>query len=170
MRHLITLILLMAGMTVAAHAAQIQLSAGGHDFTATLEDNTTAQAFVDQLPLTLNMDELNGNEKYCYLSTTLPAAPVNPGTIHAGDIMLYGSSCIVIFYKTFTTSYSYTKIGHIDNVENLQAALGAGDVSVTFSVPEPSDDEPLRGDVNGDGEVNIGDVTTLIDIILGKED
>ena len=64
----------------------------------------------------------------------------------------------------------FTKIGHIDNVENLQAALGTGNVSVTFSVPESSDDEPLRGDVNGDGEVNIGDVTTLIDIILGKED
>ena len=159
----------MAGMTVTAHTTHIQLSAGGHDFTATLEENATAQAFVDQLPLTLKMNELNGNEKYYYLSTTLPAAPVNPGTIQAGDIMLYGSSCIVIFYKTFNTSYSYTKIGHIDNVDNLQEALGAGSVSVTFSVPEPSDDEPLRGDVNGDGEVNIGDVTTLIDIILGKE-
>ena len=158
----------MAATNVLGQTAQIQLSAGGCDFTATLEENATAQAFVDLLPLTLNMSELNGNEKYFYLSTSLPAAPVNPGTIHAGDIMLYGSSCIVIFYKTFPTSYSYTKIGHIDNVENLQSALGTGNVSVAFSIPVPSNDEPLRGDVNGDGEVNISDVTALIDIILRK--
>ena len=168
MKQFITLLLLMAAMTVTATTTQIQLSAGGYDFTATLEENGTAQAFADLLPLTLNMSELNGNEKYFYLSTTLPSAPVNPGTIHAGDIMLYGSSCIVIFYKTFNTSYSYTRIGHIDDVEHLQSALGTGSVNVTFNIPAPSS-EPLRGDVNGDGEVNIGDVTAIIDIILGKE-
>ena len=166
MKHFIILLLIMAATNVMGQTTQIQLSAGGYEFTASLEDNATAQTCVDLLPLTLNMSELNGNEKYIYLSTSLPAAPVNPGTIHAGDIMLYGASCIVIFYKTFNTSYSYTKIGHIDNVGNLQSALGTGSVSVTFSVPVSPNDEPLRGDVNGDGEVNISDVTALIDIIL----
>lgn len=47
--------------------------------------------------------------------------------------MLYGSSTIVIFYKTFETSYSYTKIGHVDDVANLQQALGTGSVRVNFS-------------------------------------
>ena len=168
MKTFITLLSLMAALTFTGQAAQIQLSAGGYDFMATLEENETAQAFIDLLPMTLDMSELNGNEKYHYLSTTLPTAPMNPGTIHAGDIMLYGASCVVIFYKTFTTGYSYTKIGHIDDVEDLQAALGTGNVSVTFATPNPSTDNPLRGDVNEDGEVNIADVTALIDILLGK--
>ena len=86
------------------------------------------------LPLTLQMNELNGNEKYHYLSTSLPANASCPGTIHAGDILLYGSSCLVVFYKTFSTSYSYTRIGRIDNADNLANTLGSGNVSVTFHI------------------------------------
>ena len=71
------------------------------------------------LPLELNMKELNGNEKYVYLDNSLPTNSSNPKRINAGDVMLYGNNCLVIFYKSFDTSYSYTKIGHIDNLENL---------------------------------------------------
>jgi len=110
----------------------LSVRAGGYTFTAILEDNAAAQAFNEMCPLTVNMSELNGNEKYYYLDQSLPTQPSNPGTINAGDIMLYGSSCIVVFYKTFSTSYSYTKIGHITDVTNLAKALGTGSVSVTF--------------------------------------
>ncbi len=103
-------------------------------FIATLEDNATTRALVEMLPLTLQMNELNGNEKYHYLSTSLPANASCPGTIHAGDILLYGSSCLVVFYKTFSTSYSYTRIGRIDHVDNLANTLGSGNVSVTFHI------------------------------------
>ena len=71
------------------------------------------------LPHELNMEELNGNEKYVYLNTSLPTNPYNPKKINTGDVMLYGNNCLVIFYKSFETSYSYTKIGHIDNLPNL---------------------------------------------------
>ena len=33
--------------------------------------------------------------------------------------MLFGNNCLVIFYESFDTSYSYTKIGHIDNLDDL---------------------------------------------------
>ena len=78
------------------------------------------------------MNELNGNEKYHYLSSSLPTAAYQPGTIHAGDLMLYGNNCVVLFYETFNTSYSYTRIGAIDNPSGLASALGSGDVSVRF--------------------------------------
>lgn len=141
---------------------KMRVIVGDKVFNATLADNATADAFRELLPLTLDMTELNGNEKYNYLSTRLPNAPVNPGTIHAGDIMLYGNSCVVLFYKTFNTSYSYTRIGAIDDPTGLAEALGAGNVTVKFEMSS----EALYGDVNGDGEVNIGDVTNLINIIL----
>ncbi len=79
------------------------------------------------------MSELNGNEKYFYLKDSFPVNASNPGTIYKGDIMLYGSDCIVLFYKTFSTSYSYTKLGHIENAENLESVAGGGSVSVKFS-------------------------------------
>lgn len=112
----------------------LKLTIGQTSFTATLEDNATVKELQSLLPMTLQMDELNGNEKYCYLSSSLPMAASRPGTIHAGDIMLYGSSCIVIFYKTFSSGYSYTRIGHIDNVEQLAQAVGKGSVSVQFEM------------------------------------
>lgn len=107
---------------------------GKQDFTVTLAENETAEAFEAMLPMTVNMNELNGNEKYHYLSTSLPTAPTRPGTIQAGDLMLYGSSCVVLFYETFSTSYSYTRIGKIDNPAGLSKTLGTGSIEVTFEM------------------------------------
>ena len=112
----------------------MRLKIGNSTFTTTLYDNETATVFKTMLPLTVNMVELNGNEKYVDLPRSLPTNAGNPGTIQNGDLMLYGSSTLVLFYKTFSTSYSYTKMARIDDVTGLVAALGTGDVSVTFEL------------------------------------
>ncbi len=88
------------------------------------------------LPITVNMTELNGNEKYFHLSTNLPVNASNPATIHTGDLMIWGSNSLVLFYKTFSTSYSYTKLGRIDDVTGLAAAVGLGNVTVTYELGE----------------------------------
>ena len=85
------------------------------------------------LPLELDMSELNGNEKYYYLVTLLPSNPSRPGRIEAGDLMLYGSDCVVLFYQSFDTSYSYTRIGRLTNAEGIAEAAGTGSVTVTFA-------------------------------------
>lgn len=110
----------------------MKMKAGGYSFDIEYADNNTVEAFRKMLPVTLRMEELNGNEKYCYMDSSLPAASGNPGTINAGDIMLYGNNCVVVFYETFNTSYSYTRIGRIKNTANLKKALGSGNVEVTF--------------------------------------
>jgi hypothetical protein len=113
----------------------MNITIGNATFTATLEDNDTAKALVKQLPLTVDMSELNGNEKYYNLSSNLRAdAPSRPGTINEGDLMMYGDNCLVLFYKTFNTSYSYVKLGRIDNRTGLAKALGSGSAKITFSV------------------------------------
>ena len=112
----------------------ITLTIGDRSFTATMEQNSTSEAFRALLPLTLEMQELNGNEKYYYLSQSLPTNRTKVGTIHAGDIMLYGDNCVVVFYETFTTSYQYTPIGHITNPEGLKEALGSGKVTINFTI------------------------------------
>ena len=110
----------------------INIIIGSKTFTATLADSETGEAFAALLPLTVTMNELNGNEKYHYLNSSLPTAAYQPGTIHAGDLMLYGNNCVVLFYETFNSSYSYTRIGAIDNPSGLAEALGVGNVSVRF--------------------------------------
>ena len=112
----------------------MKIKIGNNTFTATLYNNATATAFTSLLPMTINMAELNGNEKYAELSSNLPVNASNPGTIKTGDLMLYGSSTIVLFYKTFSTSYSYTKLGRIDDVAGIDAALGSGNVTVRFEL------------------------------------
>lgn len=103
-------------------------------FEAQLESNDCAQAFAELLPAELVMDELNGNEKYHYLDSSLPSDPACPGRIETGDLMLYGRDCVVLFYESFDTSYAYTRIGHVSDVNGLAEALGAGSVTVTFDL------------------------------------
>lgn len=111
---------------------RLEVEAGGQIFTATLLDNPSTRALLQQLPMTVSMDELNGNEKYYYMSNPLPVNAERPGNIHAGDLMLYGSDCLVLFYESFSSGYSYTRLGSIDDPTGLAAALGDGNVTVTF--------------------------------------
>ena len=111
---------------------QIRIIIGNASFTATLEDNATTKAFKASLPITVNMTEQAGNEKFYYLPTALPTSTVTPGTIFAGDLMLWGNSCLVLFYETFSSPYSYTRIGKIDKPSGLSAAVGDRNITVTF--------------------------------------
>ena len=110
----------------------MKIKIGDSTFTATLYGNAAVAAFKSLLPMTVNMVELNANEKYFDLPGNLPASASNPGTIQAGDLMLYGSSTLVLFYKKFSTSYNYTRLGRIDDSTGLTAAVGSGNVTVTF--------------------------------------
>lgn len=111
---------------------ELIIEVGGQRFQASLYDNETAQALMERLPMTLNMEELHGNEKYYYLDEGLPTNVENIDRIQTGDIMLFGSDCLVLFYDDFSTSYSYTRIGHIEEEEALADVLGNGSVEVVF--------------------------------------
>jgi hypothetical protein len=109
------------------------MTVGERRFAITLADNAAARAFAALLPLALDMAELNGNEKHAELPKALPANPIRPGTIRNGDLMLYGSHTMVVFYLTFDSSYSYTRLGRVDDPAGLSEALGRRGVRVVFT-------------------------------------
>jgi hypothetical protein len=109
------------------------MTVGERRFAITLTDTAAAHAFTAQLPLLLDMSELNGNEKHADLPKPLPANASRPGTIRNGDLMLYGADTLVVFYLTFQSSYSYTRLGRVDDPSDLAGALGPRGVRVRFS-------------------------------------
>ena len=104
---------------IMENVTNINVSINNKKYNVIIENNESAKSFINLLPQEFNMQELNGNEKYVYMDSSLPTNPIKPKHIKSGDIMLYGSDCLVIFYKSFDTNYSYTKIGHIDNLPDL---------------------------------------------------
>jgi hypothetical protein len=120
--------------TANTDTMKIKITIGTNVFTATLQNNASAIAFKEKLPISINMNELNGNEKYFDLPSNLPANATNSGTVKTGDLMLYGSNTLVLFYKTFSTSYNYTRLARVDNTTGLADALGSGNLTVKFEV------------------------------------
>ena len=109
------------------------MTVGERCFAITLAETEAARAFAALLPLTLDMEELNGSEKKKELPNALPTNASQPGTIRNGDLLLWGSRTVVIFYLTFNSPYSYTGLGRVDDPAELAQALGRGDVRVVFS-------------------------------------
>lgn len=116
----------------AMKETRIKVRIGAKTFTATLADTPAASAFKAMLPLSLNMSDLHGNEKVSHLPSPLPSNDTNPGTLETGDLMLWNSKSVVLFYQTFSTPYSYTRLGRIESAGGLPSALGRGDVSIVF--------------------------------------
>ena len=104
------------------------------EYSITLEDNETVDVLINNMPFDLSMSNLNGNEFYSYLDFTLSTNSSNPGKINKGDIYLYGNNCLVIFYESFNTSYSYTKIGKLDDIEVLDNIKSKNNIIVSLEI------------------------------------
>jgi hypothetical protein len=132
LRLLVSVIILSASTALALETETMYVKIGDKAYSVVLNDNNTTKALRELLPMTVTMSEFNGNEKYYLLRNSLPSRPEHIGQIKSGDIMLFGDDCLVVFYKDFKTTYSYTRIGHIENAADLEQTLGRGSVTITF--------------------------------------
>ena len=82
--------------------------------------------------LTINMSKYGGFEQVGSIGSTLPSADTRI-TTNPGDIVLYSSNQIVLFYDSNT--WSYTKLGHINlSKSELTDLLGDEDVVLTLNL------------------------------------
>lgn len=108
-------------------------------WTATLAENSSAQALKELLgngPLTIEMHDYSNFEKVGPIGQNLPTNDERITTA-AGDIILYQGSSLVIYYDT--NSWSFTRLGRVDNVTQaeMKEVLGPGDVTATLSLTAP---------------------------------
>ena len=115
---------------------KMSVTIGDQSFAATLEDNAATRELVKMMgeaPISINMDDYSGFEKVGSLGRSL-TADNRQITTQAGDIVLYSGNQIVMFYGS--NSWSYTKIGKIDDLSGWEDALGNGSVTTVFSLVE----------------------------------
>ena len=112
----------------------LKISIGSQVFYANLQASESTSALMKQLPFTLSMVELNGNEKYAEIKQALPTQAESVGKIQSGDLLLYGNNVLVLFYESFSTPYRYTRIGKVTDTTGLAKALGTGNCQVKFDL------------------------------------
>ena len=112
---------------------QYYIKLNGKEFEFEFKDTEVANQIKSKLPFTVKMTNLNGNEVYYQFSgESFTTNHKSVGTINMGDIYLYQSNYLVLFYKTFTTSYSYTEIGKLKDATGLDTIIGSSDIEVEW--------------------------------------
>lgn len=83
--------------------------------------------------LTIQMSMYGGFEQVGSIGQRLPSQDVQTNT-SSGDIVLYSSSQLVVFYGS--NSWAYTRLGRItdQSAEEMRELLSRGDVTITISV------------------------------------
>ena len=102
------------------------------------ENNESAEALkalCEKEPLVSRMSMYGGFEQVGPIGARLPSHDVQTAA-SAGDIMLYSSNQIVVFYGS--NSWAYTRLGRITDRDAAGMAdlLGGGDVTITIGMED----------------------------------
>lgn len=131
---IIFILFLISCRVFGENMQNITLKTENAEYEAVLYDNSTVKELIKSFPMTITMSDLHENEKYYNLSKRFPTLNESVSTVNKGEIMLFGDNCLVIFYKSFSTYYKYTRLGYIKNYDDLEKSFGKGDIRITFEV------------------------------------
>ena len=115
---------------------KMNVQIGDTSFIATLENNVATSELMEimrEAPISISMSDYSGFEKVGSLGRSL-TTDNHQTTTSAGDIVLYNGNQIVMFYGS--NSWSYTRIGKIDDLTGWEDALGSGSITAVFSLVE----------------------------------
>ena len=116
----------------------LKMMIGDTEVSVDWENNESAEALKDlcaEEPLVIQMSMYGGFEQVGSIGTRLPSDDEQTST-SAGDIVLYSSNQIVVFYGS--NSWAYTRLGHITDQDaaGMTDLLGNGDVTITISLED----------------------------------
>ena len=113
----------------------LQIEANGYTFLADFEDNSSAEALIEQLKggsITIDMHDYGNFEKVGELPFTLPRNDEQI-TTEPGDVILYLGNNLTIYYDV--NSWNFTRVAKIRGADStLKDKLGDGNVTVTLSL------------------------------------
>lgn len=134
---------------------KLYLIIGSRTFTATLDSNEAVTSLKGLLPLQIKMlddGKIAKSHKFSsslkYVSRGMKGIKQNEeiiGEAQAGDIVMYESQYLTIFYDKFNSNQKFVKIGHVDvegeDMEELKDALGKNDVEILWILCNPENDD-----------------------------
>ena len=105
----------------------MKLSICNQELDVTWENNDSVKALKELLPLTIEMHEYGGFEQTGSIGQSIVRNDSQIDVV-PGDIVLYSGNAISVFYST--SSWSYTRLGHINlNKNELNALLNKESVA-----------------------------------------
>ena len=112
---------------------KLTLKIDGIEVDVIWADNDSVKALKNLAKdgLTINMSKYGGFEQVGSIGSTLPSSDTRI-TTNPGDIVLYSSNQIVIFYDSNT--WSYTKLGHINLSKSVLTDLLGDEDTVTTTI------------------------------------
>ena len=161
---------IMLIISIALGEEQYFIKINNKEYEFELNDNEAANQIKSKLPFTVTMTNLNGNEVYYQFSgESFTTNTKSVGTINMGDIYLYQSNYLVLFYKTFSTPYSYTELGKLKDPTDLDTLIGSNNVEVQWFKNNSDTDttkettKDTTGEITKDSTEEISKDTSIVD-------
>ncbi|WP_018143849.1 cyclophilin-like fold protein [Alloscardovia criceti] len=115
---------------------RVKITVGQTELSADMEDNATTQWLVNQMPMTVHMQDLYNREMcHRYGAYALPTDNMRSDGYAVGDIAYWApGGSLVILYAQNGEHFERQHLGHIDS--GVEVFQHTGDADVRFEIAE----------------------------------
>lgn len=112
----------------------LQVTVNGQAFLVELEDTAAAKELCEMLPMNLGMGDWEKAAKAFELPSVFTQEEKEFPSISKGQLLLKGSSELLLFYEDWEESGDYTPIGTVQQPDELAQALSGDMVEIAFQL------------------------------------
>lgn len=139
---ILSIVTLLSCTTMAQKTYTVKMTVGGQTAMATFYDNPTSRAIIEQMPMTLHMLDLYGNEMCYRYPNALPTDNVRDRGYEVGEIIYWPPRhSFVIRYAQNGEEFDMQSIGKVDSGLEL---FGHGNTDVTFELTCPTGIDKIK--------------------------
>lgn len=156
--------LLLSCTTMAQKTYTVKMTVGGQTAMATFYDNPTSRAIIEQMPMTLHMLDLYGNEMCYRYPNALPTDDVQDRGYEVGEIIYWPPRhSFVIRYAQNGEEFDMQSIGKVDSGLEL---FGHGDTDVTLELVSTTGIDKVKTSIANNNKKGVYSLTGQY---LGKD-